>query len=145
MQDLPHRYTVSAVAGPEGDVSLRGDGLTAIASAPPTEFGGPGDRWSPEMLLAASVADCFVLSFKAIARASKFQWDGLKCDVEGVLERDEGKIRFTRFIVRAKLDIGVDANEDRARRLLEKAKSACLVTSSLSAETVLEAAVNKTG
>ena len=90
MQDFPHHYRVGATAEPDGDVSLTGDGLDAIASAPPAEFGGPGDRWSPETLLVAAVADCFILSFRVIARASKLPWISLKCEVEGTLERREG-------------------------------------------------------
>jgi hypothetical protein len=33
----------------------------------PREFDGRGNQWSPESLLAAALADCFVLSFRAVA------------------------------------------------------------------------------
>ena len=62
MQAFPHHYAVVATADMHSDVALEGKGLPPIASAPPTEFGGPGDRWSPETLLVAAVADCFVLT-----------------------------------------------------------------------------------
>ena len=89
MQELPHRYNVGAAAGPEGPVELSSPGVPDLASAPPAEFGGPGDKWSPETLLVAAVADCFILTFKAIARASRFDWSNLSCQVEGVLDREE--------------------------------------------------------
>ena len=141
MQNLPHHYRVAAAAGPDGDVSLTGEGLAPIPSQPPAEFGGPGDRWSPESLLVAAVADCFVLSFRAIARASKLDWEALDCHVQGTLERVERTTRFTRFAVTATLRVPSGTDEGRAHRLLEKAEEACLVTNSLSGETHLEATV----
>jgi peroxiredoxin-like protein len=141
MQDLPHHYKVVAAAGPDGDVSLAGDGLDAILSAPPVEFGGPGDKWSPETLLVAAVADCFILSFRAIARASKLSWISLNCEVEGTLERIEGATKFTEFLIRATLSVPQDTKEERAHRLLEKAEQSCLITNSLSSTTHLDAVV----
>ena len=142
--ELPHHYTVSARASSEGEVSLQSQGLDPIASAPPVEFGGPGNRWSPETLLVAAVADCFILSFRAIARASRLAWIDLDCSVEAVLERSEGSTRFTRFLVRATLYLPADADESRASRLLEKAKTGCLITNSLNGEVRLEQTVLRT-
>ena len=71
MQDFPHHYSAFARAQEQGEIELGGDGLAPLQSAPPAEFGGPGDLWSPETLLVAAVADCFALTFRAIARASK--------------------------------------------------------------------------
>jgi len=141
MQDLPHHYRVAAKSGPEGDVSLSADKLQTLPSAPSPEFGGPGDRWSPETLLVAAVADCFILTFRAVARASKLSWVSLRCDVEGTLERSDGTTKFTEFRVNATLDVPPDANEERAHRLLEKAEASCLVTNSLSGTTHLNAVV----
>ena len=141
MQDLPHHYRVAANAGPEGEVSLSSEKLETLPSAPPAEFGGPGDRWSPETLLVAAIADCFILSFRAIARASKLSWLSLSCDVEGTLERKDGKTRFTEFKVNATLNVPQDANEERAQQLLEKAEASCLITNSLSGTSHLNAVV----
>lgn len=141
MQQLPHHYRVGATTRPDDDVALSSTGLAGIESAPPAEYGGPGDKWSPETLLVASVADCFVLSFKAIARASKFEWRSLECNVEGTLDREEKVTRFVRFHVKAVLEVPAGADEARARRLLEKAEESCLVTQSLKATPTLEAEV----
>jgi organic hydroperoxide reductase OsmC/OhrA len=141
MQNLPHHYNVSAAADPESGVQLRSTGLPDLESAAPAEFGGPGDKWSPESLLVASVADCFVLSFKAIARASKFSWISLTCSVEGTLDKVERLTQFTTFEVKASLTIPADKNEDMALRLLDKAEHLCLITNSLTADTHLTASV----
>jgi peroxiredoxin-like protein len=142
MQDFPHHYIVSAKAQRTSNVRLSGAGLETIESAPPKEFGGPGDRWSPESLLVAAVADCFVLSFRAIARASKLEWESLSCSADGILDRADKQARFTGFNVKAELVIPAGANEAKALRLLEKAEEACLITNSLIAESHLDATVH---
>ena len=135
--NFPHNYSAAAQASSESFVSLHVENLPGIESAPPKEFGGPGTHWSPEDLLVAAVADCFVLSFKAIAAASKFEWIDLQCTVEGTLDRVEREILFTNFNVTAKLKLGADADQSRAERLLEKAEKACFITNSLKAEKTL--------
>ena len=139
MQEFPHHYLVSANAETEGNVVLKTDDMPQIISAPPAEFGGPGDQWSPEHLLVASVADCFILTFRAIARASKLEWVGLEVNAEGVLDRIDRVTQFTGFTVRASLTVPVGTDEAKAQRLLEKAEGVCLVTASLKAPCHLEA------
>jgi organic hydroperoxide reductase OsmC/OhrA len=141
MKNLPHHYAVAATAGTEGNVDLTSPGLTRIDSAPPAEFGGPGDRWSPETLLVAAVADCFILTFRAIARASKLDWVSLSCDVDGALDRVDNVTRFTEFRLRAVLDAPPGTDEQKALRLLEKSERSCLITNSLTAENHLDAEV----
>jgi organic hydroperoxide reductase OsmC/OhrA len=142
MHEFPHRYGVRAETKPSETVTLSSAGLPAIDSAPPAEFGGPGDKWSPETILVAAVADCFVLSFRAIATASRFEWTALQCDVEGTLDRQPDGIQFTAFVVRAKLTIPAGTDEAKAVKLLEKAEHVCLITNSLKAESQLETSVH---
>jgi organic hydroperoxide reductase OsmC/OhrA len=141
MQEFPHHYAVAAVANAEGHVFLQSGVLPPLASAPPPEFSGPGGFWSPETLLVAAVADCFVLTFRAIARASKLSWISLRCDVGGTLDRVEHVTAFTQFLVHACLEIAAGGNEEQARRLLARAEQSCLVTNSLKASVHLEAEV----
>ena len=108
--------------------------MRVIESAPPREFDGPGNQWSPEGLLTASVADCFVLGFRAIAAASKFTWLSLEAQTRGTLDRVDGKMRFTRFETHAKLHLPPGADVERAKKLLEKAELTCLVANSLNSE-----------
>jgi organic hydroperoxide reductase OsmC/OhrA len=142
MQDLPHQYRVSADAKSSGNVTLASNGVPDLASAPPAEFGGPGDQWSPESLLVAAVADCFILSFRAIARASRLEWDDLSCSVDGTLDRVDRVTQFTGFEVSATLHVPTGTDEEKARRLLEKAEHVCLITNSLKAESHLETTVH---
>lgn len=137
MQPYPHRYTVAAAGGTSGGIVVSAPGLASIETAAPAEFGGPGDRWSPETLLAAAVADCFILTFRAVARAAKFEWSDLQCTCEGVLDRVDGVSRFTGFVVHAVLTVPMSTDQARARQLLEKAEHGCLVANSLTGERTL--------
>jgi len=141
MHPYPHLYTVQAAANPTGDVPVTSAGLPALSTAPPAEFDGPGDRWSPETLLVAAVADCFLLSFRGVARANKFAWDALECSVEGKLDRLEGKTHFTHFAVRATLRVPAGTDEAKAKQLLERAEHVCLISNSLVGQRSLESTV----
>lgn len=141
MHPFPHVYQVRASARPDGDVPLSVEGLRVIESAPPKEFDGPGNQWSPEGLLTAAVADCFVLNFRAIAAASKLAWVSLDASTRGTLERIEGKMRFTRFETQARLQLPQGGDVERAKRLLERAEATCPVSNSLSSERHLVAEV----
>ena len=142
MQSFPHRYVTRAAGGPEGALSLHGAGLPDLAIAAPAEFDGPGDRWSPETLLAGAVASCFVLTFRAVARASRLAWTDLVCEVEGTLERVDGETRFTEVLLRAILEVPPEVDRERAERILEKSERGCLITSSLRSRVRFEAHVS---
>ena len=141
MQDLPHQYRVSAAAEVDGNVILKAENLPQLVSAPPAQFGGPGDQWSPEHLLVASVADCFILTFRAVAQASKLEWRNLEAAAEGVLERVDRVTRFTAITVCATLAVPAGTDVDKARRLLEKAEKGCLITNSLAVDVHLDTEV----
>ena len=143
--NFPHEYSATAHAQTDGNVRIQATNLPELESAPPKEFGGPGDQWSPEDLLVAAVSDCFVLSFRAIAAMSKFDWVDLQCHVTGTLDKVERDIQFTAFQVHAKLTIPADGDEAKAQRILEKAEGMCFITNSLKAEPHLQSEIVKSG
>jgi organic hydroperoxide reductase OsmC/OhrA len=137
MQDYPHHYLVSADAPSQGEISVSSQGLETLASAAPAEFGGPGDLWSPETFLVAAVADCFILTFRALARGSRFEWNSVKCEVDGVLDRVDGVTRFIEFHMGVTLHVSEGTDRHKAERLVERSDHVCLVTNSLNAEMLL--------
>ena len=141
MQAFPHKYSVSADAGLAGEITLVSDGLPVLSAAPPPEFDGPGGRWSPETLLVAAVASCYVLTFRAVAAVGRLRWISLRCDVRGDVTRVDRVTQFTEFHLLVRLTVEPGTDEDQARQLLARAKHACLVTHSLKAPFVLDAEV----
>lgn len=142
MQAYPHHYPVRAEAANEGSVRLSAEGLPELSTAPPPQYGGPGGHWAPETLFVAAVADCFILTFRAVAEASKLPWRNIECRAEGTVDRNEGVVQFTELRLHARLSIPADGDGERAERLLDKAKRACLVTNSLKHEPVLTTEVS---
>jgi organic hydroperoxide reductase OsmC/OhrA len=134
MHPFPHHYSVAMSVRPGEPAKLRTGELPEIESAPPKEFGGPGDRWSPEGLFTAAIADCIVLNFQGIAANSKLSWTSLKGTTKAVLDRVEGKMRFTRFDTHIELVIPAGADPARARLLLEKAEASCPLSNTLNCE-----------
>lgn len=133
MHAFPHHYEVTASGTPDGDVAVTADRLSALHSASPVEFDGPGDRWSPETFLTGAVADCFVLTFRAIADASKLSWTSLECRSIGSLDRIDRVTQFTAFDLHVHLVVPAGSDQERARRALEKAERNCLISNSLKA------------
>jgi organic hydroperoxide reductase OsmC/OhrA len=135
MQPLPHVYRTHASATPSSPATvLSGPGLPDLAIDAPSEFDGPGDKWSPETLLTGAVANCFVLTFRAVAAASRLEWKSVRCDVESTLERVENVSRFSRFKLMVRLGVPAGTDPARARRIAEKAERGCMVANSLQAE-----------
>ena len=141
MQDYPHHYRVVAQGDVESTTELSSPGIPDLEFAAPAEFGGPGDQWSPETLLSGAVAGCLILSFRAIARASKLDWISLTCDVDAVLDKVDKVTQFTEFRETVVLEVPPGTDEGKAMRLLEKAEHVCLVTNSLTGKTHLDATV----
>jgi organic hydroperoxide reductase OsmC/OhrA len=141
MQPYPHAYRAAARAGPSGLVPVTSPGLPALSTAPAPQFGGPGTLWSPEALLTAAVANCFVLTFRAVSAAALFGWLELDCQVEGMLARVDRIPQFTKLATLATLTVAPGADAAKAKRLLKKADRACLIANSLRAERTLEARV----
>lgn len=143
MQALPHQYHVTATGKSDNSLVVSINNLDDMDVAPPAQFGGPGDKWSPEDFFMASISSCFILSFRAIARASKLEWSSIECHSEGTLERVSGKNLFTKVVTTAKLVIGANEDIENAEAILHKADATCLVANSLSCELVLECDVSK--
>jgi organic hydroperoxide reductase OsmC/OhrA len=137
----PHHYVASASAKASGSVAVNSPGLPTIETAPPPEFDGPGGIWSPETLLCASIADCLILTFRAMAAASKFEWSALECRVEGTLDRADGVTQFTAYTIHATLTIPPSADAAKGRQLVERSEQRCLVTNSLKGTKTLMAEV----
>jgi len=116
MKPLPHRYEVRIVGGPVGHASLASSGVPDLATAAPADFGGPGDAWSPEQLLVAAVEACFLLTFRALALASR---------IEGIVDRTNGGMRFAEIVLRPRIALPAGADLTRVRRALEKAEKTC--------------------
>lgn len=138
MQGLPPQYIATATCTATSQVTASIKGQPDLSIAPPAGFGGPGDIHSPEDLQAAAVASCFILSFRAIAAASKLDWETIDVSVEGTLDKVDRQVMFTEFKTTAALKLSEGGDHEKAKRMLEKAEQACFISNSLKSESTLE-------
>lgn len=141
MHAFPHFYQASVSANPENPLTTSCKQFLSIQVSPPVEFGGAGTEWSPEELLMASIADCLVLSFRAISKIAKFEWLNIECESRGELDKIERKILFTKVYTKAVLTVSDGADVKKAEALLSKAEQACFITNSLNSESFFECEV----
>ena len=138
MKPLPHSYEVQLAGGAEGYATASAAGMPQLRTAPPLDFDGPGDAWSPEHLLLAAVETCFLFTLRSVARASKLEFLSLELSGNGKVDRKDGATRFTEIVLRPRLRLPAGADKHRALRVLEKSEKACLVSASLSTPVRLE-------
>ena len=141
MKPLPHSYEIALSGAPAGYATLSTKGVPPLSSAPPKEFDGPGDAWSPEHLLLASVLACFMFTFRAVAKGSNFDFLSLDLAGSGTVDRKDGVTRFIEIVLKPRLMLPKGADHERAKRVLDKSKTACLVTASLTTPVRLEAEI----
>ena len=91
--------------------------------------------------MLASVETCFVFTFRAVAEASKFDFLSLEVSGSGTVDRKDGGTRFIDIVLRSRLALPKGADLERAKRILEKGKNACLVTASLSVPVRMESEI----
>jgi organic hydroperoxide reductase OsmC/OhrA len=168
MESYTYETTANWIGARKGIVHNSSISPPVAFSAPP-EFQGEAGIWTPEHLLVAAVASCFITTFRAIAETSKFDAPALEVTVEGFVEKSElaylrlGEIppltqgidgvankqsrgySFTRVFVRPRLTVAKAADRERGLRLLEKAERSCLVSRSLRSEIILEPEVVVSG
>jgi len=138
MKPLPHQYDVHLTGEPSGYAQLSTAGVPELRTAPPADYDGPGDAWSPEHLLLASVQACFLFTLRAIARQSKLEFTTLELDASGTVSRQDGVTRFTEIVLRPTLTVASGTDRERALHILEKSEKTCLVSASLSTPIRLE-------
>ena len=110
----------------------------AIHFAAPPEFGGLEGRWTPEDLLLCAVASCYTTTFHALAEYSKLEYADLEVEVEGTIRKTGSGYSFSEIAIRPNLTISSDGEQTPALRLLQKAKTACLVSRALAVEQKFE-------
>lgn len=110
-----------------------------ITCATPPEFpGGIPGIWSPEHLFAASINSCYMSTFVAIAENFKLPFTSFSCKTTCKLEVVDGKFLITEAIVEPIVELeNPEADKDKALRVMEKSKAACLVTNSMKTTTTL--------
>jgi organic hydroperoxide reductase OsmC/OhrA len=143
MKPFPHHYCARLIGGPAAGAELTAGGAPVLRVAPPPQFDGPGDAWSPEDLFLAAVESCFLFTLRAVARMSKLEFSSLTLEAAGIVDRADRVTRFTEITLRAVLTVPCGTDRAAALTALERTKSACLVSASIATPIRLEAEIQE--
>ena len=130
-----HRARVSWDGGKDDvrahTVELAGQRLAASSAA---QFGGNPDKADPEEMFVASLSSCHMLWFLALARAEGIRVISYEDDPEGTMDGT----RFTRVVLRPRVAIEHDLDEDQAKSLHLRAHERCFIANSVSCRVDVE-------
>lgn len=132
-----HEYRVEIISTgiKTGRLAAPGDGLPELDVASPPEFDGPEGVWSPEHMFVASLAACLMTTFRAIAAASGVEVLEYNGRATGrLVQADDRLYRIDRVVLRPEIVIANPDQVDKARRLLDKAERACLISRSVNSQ-----------
>jgi peroxiredoxin-like protein len=143
MEQLKHTYNINLnwKEGRLGTLSSPELEKELDVATPPQFPGGIEGVWSPEHLYVASLTSCFMTTFLAIADYSGLKFDSLEIRSAGNLEKPEKKMLMTEITISPRLAIPDESDKEKALRILEKAKKACLISNSVTSTVTLDPVV----
>ena len=125
---------IGALSSPELNESIE-------VATPPQFAGGVEGIWSPEHLFASAVSSCFMTTFLAIAEYSKLSFEDLDISATAKLGKEDGRFVVSEIMLKVDLIINDEKLTDKAKRIMEKAEEACLITRSIKSNIVFEPVV----
>ncbi len=142
MAEEKHTYRTAVRWDTQRRGTLSSPGLPDLPVATPPEFpGGHQGIWSPEHLFAAAAEVCLMTTFLAIAENSKLAFSSYASEAEATVEKTDQGYMVTKISLRARVVIKDEALRDRAKRIVEKAEQACLISKSMKTPIALEVEV----
>lgn len=112
------------------EVHVDGPGLLP-GTADPT-FRGSRDRWNPEQLLLAAVAQCHMLSYLHVAVKAGVVVTGYQDAASGTLRLNrDGSGEFTRMVLHPHVELEDEGQADLADSLHAEANRLCFIARSL--------------
>lgn len=125
------RFSVSLRRRESGVVRAAAPGKPDLRVAVPPEFRGRHEGlWSPEDLLATSVAACWAVTLDAVAAHRDVPIHDVETRAATVVERVEGRYRVVLVDVSATIETEPGRVDD-ARRAAERAEQLCLISNAL--------------
>jgi peroxiredoxin-like protein len=110
-----------------------------ITIATPPEFPkGETNIWTPEHYFVAAINGCLMTTFLAVAENFKLNFVDFESDAEGKLEMIDRKFMISEVVLKPIVTISNEADIDLAKKVVEKAENACLISNSIISTIKLE-------
>ena len=113
------------------EVLARSSGRPDLELSADKPFRGDPARWNPEVLLLAALGECHLLSFLHIAVTHGVVVTAYTDAPVGWLEQEGVGGRFTRVLLRPRVEFASEVDADLLARLHAEAGRACFIASSV--------------
>ncbi|WP_102161299.1 OsmC family protein [Zhihengliuella halotolerans] len=114
------------------DHTVRADGLPDLPGTADPTFHGDRDRWNPEQLLLAALAQCHMLSYLHIAVKHDVVVTGYTDQAEGTLRLNrDGSGEFTSALLRPRVELADESQRELADSLHRQANAVCFIARSV--------------
>lgn len=112
------------------EVVLRTAGTPEIAASAARPFHGDADRWNPEELLIAALAECHLLSYLHLASRDGIRVESYVDDADGEMQQVGDGGHFTRVTLRPAVTISA-GDPRHALELHDEAERLCFIAASV--------------
>ena len=126
-------YSRNAVAEAPGKVSL------PLSSA--AEYAGSAERWNPEDLLGAALANCHMLTFLALAAKTRTAVLRYEDHAESVLDTVDKVTWISEIHLRPTITVAKGTDPAKVKELFEKAHKYCFVANSIKSKVTMDPVV----
>jgi organic hydroperoxide reductase OsmC/OhrA len=110
---------------------LRADGREPILGSADTPFRGDADRWNPEQLLMAALAQCHLLSYLHVAVKNGVVVTDYVDDAVGVMVQEGDGGRFASVTLRPRVTVADASMIELAQSLHPEAARLCFIANSV--------------
>jgi organic hydroperoxide reductase OsmC/OhrA len=116
---------------------LSSDDKSDIEVATPPEFRGHHGIWTPEELFIGSVNICIMTTFLYYAEKEGLKFLSYESYAEGILERGEQGLLFTRVMITPKILVSLEEEVETVKSLMVLSEKNCFISNSLKSEILL--------
>lgn len=113
------------------DNVARIEGKPELLGSAARVFHGDRDRWNPEELLVAALAECHMLSYLHVAARNGIVVVGYEDAATGVMRQEGDGGRFTSVTLRPRVTIAAGSDAALAGSLHAEANALCFIASSV--------------
>ncbi|WP_428965445.1 OsmC family protein [Micromonospora fluostatini] len=126
-----HGTGTSAYRAYGRDHDITTDGRPTIPGSADPTYRGDTDRWNPEQLLVASLAQCHMLWYLHLCADAGVTVTHYTDHATGTMTAVDGTTRFTEVVLRPRVTVADPATVDTATRLHADAHAACYIANSV--------------
>jgi organic hydroperoxide reductase OsmC/OhrA len=113
------------------DMLIEPAGKPVIAGSASASYGGDDGRYNPEDLMLASLAECHLLTYLAIAAKARIPILGLEVSASGIVSMVSGKMRFREATIVPSTRVAKAEDIQRATDLHQSAHRHCFMSNSV--------------